>query len=441
MENLGKGMGSLLLNPRYSDLEIRCEGRSYLVHRLIVCSNSPVLAQECEGREPGNIVIEHNTSDALTLERMLLFMYKGDYTVKVLEVDATEVAVETESSLADEHESSPAQPAEEGESGAAEESIPSHAEENSDPTCQALERIEERQTIILDSAVAHVLVYVLASQYEMPDLQDLAFQRFKARLPAVAAEDYAEVARRVYSSNLSCDGEALSAEIFTVALERVDELMDCQTFVQTLLGEPELQRLAGDLLPAVVERAKGRNATIETLELDVAKQRKKLDGLKEDLLSAKGRARDHAERENAVALKLSVVQAELEIELCKSVEADRRYKAKAKQASEREAELKRELASSKNEKNILKLSFAEQHRELQAAITKLDGFSGTPAAIDRSAADRDTWREKYYKRDRALRDIVATVNKWTHCRNEGCSDGISVWLDWDDRSASDDRGL
>ena len=49
MESLAKGIGSLLRDPKYSDLEIRCEGRTYYVHRAIMCSRSQVLAKECDG--------------------------------------------------------------------------------------------------------------------------------------------------------------------------------------------------------------------------------------------------------------------------------------------------------------------------------------------------------------------------------------------------------
>jgi len=50
MSGIIREMGALLRDPKFWDLEVRCEGRSYYVHRVIVCSNSPVLARECESR-------------------------------------------------------------------------------------------------------------------------------------------------------------------------------------------------------------------------------------------------------------------------------------------------------------------------------------------------------------------------------------------------------
>ena len=35
-------------DPKYSDVEIRCEGKSFQVHRNVVCSLSKVLAKECD---------------------------------------------------------------------------------------------------------------------------------------------------------------------------------------------------------------------------------------------------------------------------------------------------------------------------------------------------------------------------------------------------------
>ncbi|KAK1057991.1 hypothetical protein LTR74_013759 [Friedmanniomyces endolithicus] len=451
MNGVIREMGSLLRQPKFWDLEIKCEGRSYYVHRLIVCSNSPVLARECEAQDSGKVVIEQNVFDGLALERMLLFMYQGDYTVNVLGVHArdepatTEEPAKTRSSPFDEHPQHPALPAEELASEASKKYVAPHSRplhtdkksdpattalvrtEDPDPAATALVRIEERRTISFESAVAHLQVYAIASMFEVPDLQDLAFQKFKEQLEAVRPETFADVARVVYT-NTAIEGDVLSSEVASVALDRMNGLMDSSVFVKALLSDPNLQVLAGSLIPAVLTRAKSKEVTMEEMELKMSEQQIKLAGLEQDLCSAENRAQDyHTERELAAVAKFSAV----------------------------ERQLKRQLDCAKNENLVLKSNFAEQNKELQRAITEIDGLlqakqsisltetspSVSESTVRSLVADRDAWREKYKKRDRALKGIMTTADKWTECRNVSCYEDLNVWLDWDDRTASEDRGL
>ena len=73
----------LLINPKYSDLTITCDGREFKVHKAIVCSASPVLAAECDHRmrEASTGVIEHAEFDPDTVERMLVYIYTQAYAL------------------------------------------------------------------------------------------------------------------------------------------------------------------------------------------------------------------------------------------------------------------------------------------------------------------------------------------------------------------------
>jgi hypothetical protein len=44
-----RGISSLLLLPKYSDLQIVCQEIDFAVHKAIVCSQSPVLAANIDG--------------------------------------------------------------------------------------------------------------------------------------------------------------------------------------------------------------------------------------------------------------------------------------------------------------------------------------------------------------------------------------------------------
>ncbi|KAK0317177.1 hypothetical protein LTR82_011778 [Friedmanniomyces endolithicus] len=391
------------------------------------------------------VVIEQNLFDGLTLERMLLFMYQSDYTVSVLGVDAGEEAGDPKSPFTDEDLAPPTQVAKDHESEGSKKYVaphspPSHSEkeldpaatalmrtEGSDPSATALARIEERRTFPLDAAVAHLRVYAIASAYEVPALQDLAFQNFMDQLETIRPEAFAEVARAIYTDAV-IEGNVLSSEVLSVALGRMDELMDSSVFVKTLLGGAELQVLAGFLVPAVLRRAKSKEVFIEEMELKMSEQQKRLTGLEQDLLRAEHRAQDyHTARQLAATAESSAV----------------------------ERQLKRQLDCAKNENLVFKSNFAEQNKELQRVITEIDGLLQAKESISQTrtslsilestikslVADRDAWREKYKKRDRALKAIMTTADTWTECRNVSCYQDLNVWLDWDDRTASDDRGL
>lgn len=48
MDSLSSGLGSLLLDGKYTDLEIKCGDKSFKVHRAVVCNKSAVLAKQCD---------------------------------------------------------------------------------------------------------------------------------------------------------------------------------------------------------------------------------------------------------------------------------------------------------------------------------------------------------------------------------------------------------
>ncbi|KAL9533346.1 hypothetical protein SMMN14_03010 [Sphaerulina musiva] len=92
-----KQFAMLRKNPKYSDLEIRCDGRVFKLHRAIVCTMSKTLTKECDGqfREAKSGIIDHTTFCAETLDMMLQFMYTHTYTLPVAGTDTTTTATTT----------------------------------------------------------------------------------------------------------------------------------------------------------------------------------------------------------------------------------------------------------------------------------------------------------------------------------------------------------
>ncbi|KAL4918679.1 hypothetical protein BDW62DRAFT_180758 [Aspergillus aurantiobrunneus] len=75
-------IANLHLNSEYSDLEIICKGRTLPAHKLVVCSRSEYFKRACFGefKETHEPICLDNT-DPVLLEKVLEFLYTGNYTL------------------------------------------------------------------------------------------------------------------------------------------------------------------------------------------------------------------------------------------------------------------------------------------------------------------------------------------------------------------------
>ncbi|KGQ10249.1 hypothetical protein BBAD15_g4410 [Beauveria bassiana D1-5] len=74
----GPSFGHVLKTGLYSDLTLSCSGREFSVHRVVVCSQSEVLAAAIRGPFQAN-----------TVEKMVEFLYTGDYGSPLHEAQET----------------------------------------------------------------------------------------------------------------------------------------------------------------------------------------------------------------------------------------------------------------------------------------------------------------------------------------------------------------
>ncbi|KAK5703211.1 hypothetical protein LTR97_004160 [Elasticomyces elasticus] len=404
------------LDRKYSDMKIVCENEEFLVHSVIVCNESPVLDSQFEElfkaqkklrqfADVTDVTIKIHGFDALTTKRMLQFIYKGDYSAAGPHVGAIERLSRKDSKIED-----------------TSFSHSSRVKTQDTTSSQALVLLDEGQTTSSETAVAHVLVYAIATHFDLPLLQETAFKRFEARLAGTKAEDFSEIARVVYQ-NTSDDEDALRNELLFAALKRADELTACDAFVATVAKDPQLQPLVAHLLPAAVSAAKRNLETSKTLSAECDLFRTVFKELEEKLEDSEKKA-------------------------LKTVE-------ELKKKSEEE------LKRYKNEAAMLRIMYGEKANALQASLTLTmdlqekalattarprathsdDDYIKLKAECERVKVDRDTWQAKYNKRDRALRDVKATVSNWEQCRSQSCYADFDVWLDWDDRTSSTERGL
>src|SRR2546421_7789885 len=107
MASIYSSLASLLFAEKYSDLTITCGGRTFPVHRAVVCSQSAFFAKACDNnfkvwntvfvppitsrlwrnilltgphvQESITHVVDLPDDDPYILERFLLFLYTGNY--------------------------------------------------------------------------------------------------------------------------------------------------------------------------------------------------------------------------------------------------------------------------------------------------------------------------------------------------------------------------
>ncbi|CAG8950314.1 hypothetical protein HYFRA_00006807, partial [Hymenoscyphus fraxineus] len=77
----------LLNDSTYADLQIRCNGRVFKVHKVVVCTQVKFFAAcmkwEFQESKSGIIFLEDDTPEILEL--LIQFLYTGDYTVEIPE--------------------------------------------------------------------------------------------------------------------------------------------------------------------------------------------------------------------------------------------------------------------------------------------------------------------------------------------------------------------
>ncbi|KAL5332136.1 BTB/POZ protein [Aspergillus crustosus] len=102
-EHLLDLIASLHLNSEYSDLKIICKGRTFPAHKLVVCSRSEYFKRACFGefketRDP----IRLDNTDPVLLEKVLEFLYTGNYTVGRLIPEAQDPQLDSDTECAKE---------------------------------------------------------------------------------------------------------------------------------------------------------------------------------------------------------------------------------------------------------------------------------------------------------------------------------------------------
>jgi hypothetical protein len=78
---LQHGLKSMFNDPQYSDLTVKCEGRTWKVHKVVVCPQVRFFTKACDGRfkeaKDNTITLNEDHPDAV--DAMLKYLYTHKY--------------------------------------------------------------------------------------------------------------------------------------------------------------------------------------------------------------------------------------------------------------------------------------------------------------------------------------------------------------------------
>ncbi|KAK5155506.1 hypothetical protein LTS14_005767 [Recurvomyces mirabilis] len=333
------------IDGKWTDLEIRCQDRTFRVHRAVVCSKSAVLAEQCEvitEAAHGNAnVIEHHAFDAQTVEYMLRWMYEEDYSLAV-------------DSAADDH---------------------SISMSSSDECSSQLVIIDPAEPKAKGDALSHVHVYAIARFYQLPKLLDLALEKFACADTIQQLDNFPGVLCEVYKHTTSVEDPLPELEAKLLNEEGTVESLRDQVRIKTgEVGTFELQ----------LKESAGEQATqsrqLAQLTRDLETREDAFSAIKQELTSS-NRA---LQMSNSVS---QVKQEQAEAAIQKLKQTNEKYKAAAneasylKQLSQQQAkEIERFITADQNVAASTAQVFASQAKVMEGAANLFTAKSMENAA-------------------------------------------------------------
>jgi len=187
----------LLKSGQFSDLTVKCNSKSFKVHRCIVCPQSAFFSKALNGefKEASSQVVDLHDDDPLIVEKMLCYLYEGDY-----EDDPPKTIPKRHKSL-------------------------SSKDEKSTPETAA--HINAR-------------MYNIGDKYVIQGLMDLAKSKFESVI-ANGFDDtnFISIMAFVYSTDIP-GGSGLRDFITKHAVERLSSLKDRPELLEVLQAQPDL---------------------------------------------------------------------------------------------------------------------------------------------------------------------------------------------------------
>ena len=362
MDSLTNGIGSLLLDPKYSDLEIRCDGKTFRVHRAIVCSKSKVLAEECDGvgevstsyekrirqkltsslRNGQQWVVEHAVFDPSTFERMLQFIYCGDYDVKVVVASVQ---------------------ANGAKAGAKDGTA------TTKPDSYAVKPISRSPR---DSPmIAHAFVSAIAKYYKLPALKVLAEKKYTKAKAAMTANEFLELARL-----LSSHKDDWNRELLAILMDEHVDWLSAESFTSVLAADTVLRDFAAVAIPAAFKCLARKASECET---KTNTQSAANDALLTDL----DKANDDLTKANTIVRELNtqarVLRADVEGLECKNLALQVEIRRTNDAARDTRQKTRTDVKATNEEKEKIKTETARADKAAEIIVqihSMVNGYDG-----------------------------------------------------------------
>ncbi|KAL8992660.1 MAG: hypothetical protein Q9169_006931 [Polycauliona sp. 2 TL-2023] len=234
---LASRIASQFNDPKYSDLTIICGDRKCYVHRIVLCAESVFFKVACNGKflEAASNEIKLPEDEPMAVERMLKFLYTGDY-------DDTDNEDSQTAQVLLSRDPSP------GDTNACGHGL---SDGSKAPHKAAKAPVQVNVAALMNT----IDVYTLADKYDMLYLQVFAKSRFKARAnDEWATVDIVTIMPIVYSTTPDSN-RGLRKIMLDVCLRSTERLKWHESFRTMLKGDASM---SFDFLDAVLKDSEER---------------------------------------------------------------------------------------------------------------------------------------------------------------------------------------
>lgn len=392
--------------------------------------------------------------DYYTLERMLQFIYEGDYTVHAASLQVGSANVNGKAAT----------------NGDPVGCVPPHRRHRSarsrsaSPLPHRGQLAQEEKTIVTNTMTAHVLVYGIAEYYQLPDLKALSFKKFKEDKGSLSIVGFLALTKAVYR-NTTVAEDPLRQELLNMLLAEYKEWLSNGSFSSALANDVELHEFAVAVVAALSKRLRKKSdkdkiateaqATASKLllsDLDqanegLARSSKRIRALEDELKVAKVANQNTAKAKNELNAILDQTKDKL-------VKAERCVKTLADETCKLQVDLKnsqdwttksRQKASIaetllKNAKDELEQEKARANKNYELCNMKDVTIQQEKARADLCEKANDAWTIRYSEEqtraDKAVKIIQSTVSMVNSVRScDDCGESLNFKLVADDRTA------
>ncbi|KAI7692304.1 hypothetical protein KC353_g18693 [Hortaea werneckii] len=445
-----------LLDANLVDFAIECEDRVFNVHRAVVCAKSNGIKAMVDAAltVPGHVRVFINDFDQHTIERMLCYIYAGDYDLQQTEelpqkgVAAEDQAKEPIKSFADDVVESPS------------------------PSSLTLVYAGPRPLRSKDhAAVSHIRLHAIGKRYEVTGLAALALEKLRCPETFIAAGNFVDVLRVAYQYSAE-ETDDVRDELFAVVLAQIDNLAADQVFLTQLAEVEELREFAAQLLPhafkfSAVRHSKSedehakllalKNETIRLMETEVEMHDARADIYLAKFCAVREKYDGEVTKNERLEKLLTERSKQLEVATAKiaGLESAPSQDPAQNEASETEIIRLQELLKAEHARAVQSQTQLDQSAlELQSfklqvhdRESKIQNLGSQALELQQLAGkylrERDEAREKLRKEAASgsvlAEAVIDLVDSNDACRH--CGEPQDWWFEWDGSNRAGPSGL